>query len=503
MYLGILEKDNRSTRLSVNSNFQRSSSYYKFYTLKIMTDFENLQKTLEDYFNGQIDIEWKQVHELLRQIKQSSSSNLSAEEVKIYNIISDPPKYPVTLHESEIYKHSKLYEETCLLMCELQSVKQHIKKAIENLEANHSKEVNRIKIGTDFFDTFYSLGFGESHEDQNEKLVRLFLEYFFDTKPAKEIYIEKKLFPAKIKGEKEYIFKEFKKLSSIYKKTKDENNSYGYFSLVRIANLLTYAFGIGDAITDTQCFKIMNLFENHIDRIVLLSRKKEILRNKLSDLESSPRLTQIRTEYQKEVDSYYRDFKYLSPAENCIRNRCASKLEDYTERLEIVEKLSGRFEILKKQGGNALRKQGNSKLNIGKLKVNYIDWKLLEEYDHVSAKKSKELLLDYCKSIFKNKLDEQRIEKIYELQPSESYVGRNELRGYICFLFKDVEIAVLEKPIYGNATYLLPENNWKELSRLTRTTLLREYPEVKRCIHYDFDSWIASVKQYLAAVNRP
>lgn len=212
-------------------------------------------------------------------------------------------------------------------------------------------------------------------------------------------------------------------------------------------------------------------------------------------------LTQIRTEYKKEVNSYYRDCKYLSPAENCIRNRCAGKFEDYTERLEIVKKLSGRFETLKKQGGNALRKQGHSKLNIGKLKVNYIDWKLLEEYDHIRTKESKELLLNYCKSIFKNKLDKQRIEKIYELQPSEIYMGGNELRGYICFLFKDVEIAVLEKPIYGNATYLLPRKNWKELSKLTRETLLVKHPQVKRCIHYDLDSWIASVKQYLAAVQ--
>ncbi|MGF1460266.1 MAG: hypothetical protein ACFBSG_14730 [Leptolyngbyaceae cyanobacterium] len=150
-------------------------------------------------------------------------------------------------------------------MCDLQFAKQHINKEIENLEANYSKEVSRIKIDTGVSNIFYILGFEKSHEDQNEKLARLFLEYFFDRKPSKEAYIKIKLYPVKTKGEKEYIYKELKKPSSIYKEHKDENNSYGYFSLIRIANLLTYALGISDAITDIQCFKVMNLFENHIN----------------------------------------------------------------------------------------------------------------------------------------------------------------------------------------------------------------------------------------------
>ena len=174
-----------------------------------------------------------------------------------------------------------------------------------------------------------------------------------------------------------------------------------------------------------------------------------------------------------------------------------NKFEEYNERLEVVKKLNDRFEKLKSQGGNALRKQGYSKLNPVKFKVNYIGWKLLEEYDHIGTKGSKESLLSYFKEVFQDEFDRQRIEAIYELQPSEIYIGGNELRGYICFLFENVQLAVLEKPIYGNATYLLPKDSWKELSRLTRTTLLREYSEVKRCIHYDFDSWIAEVKQYL------
>lgn len=67
----------------------------------------------------------------------------------------------------------------------------------------------------------------------------------------------------------------------------------------------------------------------------------------------------------------------------------------------------------------------------------------------------------------------KRIRKAYSLGPDGCYVGVDEFDGYVVFTFPYTKKALLERPVYGNAIYVLgPE--WKRLSRLSKRDLLAD-----------------------------
>ena len=70
-------------------------------------------------------------------------------------------------------------------------------------------------------------------------------------------------------------------------------------------------------------------------------------------------------------------------------------------------------------------------------------------------------------------LDEYKVEEIVE--------GINGFKGYYAYLFTNH--CILESAIYGNATYILPKDNWERMSQKTKGELLDEKAVIDKVDH--------------------
>lgn len=115
------------------------------------------------------------------------------------------------------------------------------------------------------------------------------------------------------------------------------------------------------------------------------------------------------------------------------------------------------------------------------LNAQKLNWKLLP-----TGEKSFQKLKDYLQNSSKLssvEFDFERIDKIISLKANQIYYGIDEFEGYLVFYFEDIKKAVLDCPTKGNAIYIFGED-WKNLSRLSKSKLLNYYPnKTKRIIH--------------------
>ncbi|MBX7062612.1 MAG: hypothetical protein K1X52_13230 [Pyrinomonadaceae bacterium] len=76
-------------------------------------------------------------------------------------------------------------------------------------------------------------------------------------------------------------------------------------------------------------------------------------------------------------------------------------------------------------------------------------------------------------------------------------IGKNGFNGYIIYRFLNSNIVIAEKPIYGNATYLV-RGEWEEVKKilkLSRWEARTHYnKQVKRIIHYDEIQWLSELR---------
>ena len=120
-------------------------------------------------------------------------------------------------------------------------------------------------------------------------------------------------------------------------------------------------------------------------------------------------------------------------------------------------------------------------------------WKILPH-----GKNRLQAIIRYFDEIFRfsnknNLVERQRLlHDVYELGAEEIYVGDDEFEGYVVFVFLSRDMAVLESPYYGNATYII-WGSWQQLSRLDKSTLLSQYNrKVVRIIHKEH--WLSNLK---------
>lgn len=101
-----------------------------------------------------------------------------------------------------------------------------------------------------------------------------------------------------------------------------------------------------------------------------------------------------------------------------------------------------------------------------------------------------------------NIYDVDRLTRIYELRPTETWIGERGLQGYVAFVFDRYRSSVLECPLMNtnNATYVLGEN-WKSLIGLTKSELLNtRRGELERIIHGE--GWFLRLTKLLADRKR-
>lgn len=74
-----------------------------------------------------------------------------------------------------------------------------------------------------------------------------------------------------------------------------------------------------------------------------------------------------------------------------------------------------------------------------------------------------------------------RLKTIERFKYEEVVEGINGFQGYYAYVFKNC--CVLESAIYGNATYIIPKENWETLSQETKKELLDNNFVIEKVIH--------------------
>lgn len=190
--------------------------------------------------------------------------------------------------------------------------------------------------------------------------------------------------------------------------------------------------------------------------------------------------------YKERRENYRSNFGWLEhlgvPDES--RDLYINSIKIYKERIVIISQYEERIKKAHKQH---LRMIPGSGIRTFKL-----NWKLLEEYDKQGILLGIE---KYYSRLNVDEIDLERLERLLDIIDCEQiYEGSNSFSGYICFYLRGKEFVILEKPIYGNATYLIPKEKWIKFSQMTRSEL-RKFPQVKKCWHCS--TWTECIKSGL------
>lgn len=89
--------------------------------------------------------------------------------------------------------------------------------------------------------------------------------------------------------------------------------------------------------------------------------------------------------------------------------------------------------------------------------------------------------------------DVARLQLLEKYKSEQKVEGLNGFNGYYSYVFKNY--CVLESAIYGNATYIIPKENWEILSQKTKQELIDEKVVVEKIIHTE--KWENTIRRSL------
>ena len=139
--------------------------------------------------------------------------------------------------------------------------------------------------------------------------------------------------------------------------------------------------------------------------------------------------------------------------------------------MNLLLEIFGEFEIV----------YNEEKINYGEIKR--LNWNILPR-----GKYPWEKLYPYIKNNLDNmqetkaKVAKKNIEKITQYNPKFVAIGRSGFSGYIIYGFNKENKVILESMEINNATYVLNEN-WENISKLTKAEILKNNLHEKRIIH--------------------
>jgi len=93
-------------------------------------------------------------------------------------------------------------------------------------------------------------------------------------------------------------------------------------------------------------------------------------------------------------------------------------------------------------------------------------------------------------------IDESRLAGIRSLSPDKCYLGSEEWEGYVLFDFIDLEKAILECPVEGNAIYIL-SGDWREMVAHSKQYLREHHADRLERVFHQGD-WLTRVRNALA-----
>lgn len=92
----------------------------------------------------------------------------------------------------------------------------------------------------------------------------------------------------------------------------------------------------------------------------------------------------------------------------------------------------------------------------------------------------------------KNSFEQYRLDVLNSYKPEQIVIGTGGFFGYYAYLFSST--CFLESGTYGNATYIIPKEDWENLSKLSKFELLKTDNVIKKVIHnQDWESEISII----------
>lgn len=231
--------------------------------------------------------------------------------------------------------------------------------------------------------------------------------------------------------------------------------------------------------TDTRAFKMLiGRIESHIDALegglITTQSGEPVLRK--------PDLLQLVTNLEEMIPA---PFEAVFPSYQSVKHVA---LDEYHSRRAEFE-----TEVHREQVRLDTRRRIVTRLRRTVRNGPLLNWEFLPPGADPFAR----IRAHYRSGPFWSIYDEARLRAIWGLRPACSYLGRKAFGGYQAFVFSGTEIAILECPLTGNATYVF-RKNWRWLSRQTKGDLLRKHgPDVVRVIHVS--DWVQRLRDALAA----
>lgn len=93
--------------------------------------------------------------------------------------------------------------------------------------------------------------------------------------------------------------------------------------------------------------------------------------------------------------------------------------------------------------------------------------------------------------------DVERLKTLERYHIEQIVEGINGFAGYYAYIFKDH--CVLESAMYGNATYIIPKENWEVYSQMTKKELFDDNLVIEKLIHNE--KWASNIKESIKKIE--
>lgn len=127
-------------------------------------------------------------------------------------------------------------------------------------------------------------------------------------------------------------------------------------------------------------------------------------------------------------------------------------------------------------------------------KLRRANWQILPEGEIVWERVNQILGGGQRQNALVGQLQRFRFKTIIQYEPDLVYYGNGGFQGYLVFIFKRKNLALMENMMYGNATYVFGED-WEALSKLSKAEIIKHDFQEKRLVHRR--NWPRQIKDLL------
>lgn len=105
-------------------------------------------------------------------------------------------------------------------------------------------------------------------------------------------------------------------------------------------------------------------------------------------------------------------------------------------------------------------------------KLKRVNWRILPPGNRVSWDEVASYMSALSTKMPSRKKDREfRYQSLQKYNADEIYVGVGGFEGYLVFVFKELNLSIMESFKYGNATYVF-DSDWQDVSQLTKSNIL-------------------------------